>query len=95
MRELRVRPKIETVVAIPTDLREFARHANELIVAGDNFAIWESDDLIQTPSAYGGLIEEGGDMYGVTFFPQDNIRPKWEMTLSSGQLADIAAGRLT
>ena len=93
MRTEKIQAKITGEVLIPDDLLGFFREVDDLIKHNDEVTIIESDDLIQTQFAYGGLLEEGADHFGFTYFPEDNTRPKWNIELTASEIAEIAGGR--
>lgn len=86
--------RVEREVEIPGPLRDFLAHVSSLIIAADPDAMIESDDLLQDESVpvYGGRIYADGDEWGFTYFPADDARVKWELLLTSAQLAAIASG---
>jgi hypothetical protein len=92
MRTKNVKPKIAEEVAIPERLVAFLREVHELIEQDDDAATIESDDLLQTEFAYGGLLEEDGDEFGFTYFSDEGARAKWEFELSASDIAAIAQG---
>lgn len=94
MRERRIRPKAKQAVGVPDDLLDFLRDVHEMIETGDESATMESDDLLQCPSAYGGLIEDGGNRYGFTYFPEKGVRNKWELDLDVVDIERIAGGEI-
>src|SRR5262249_8080702 len=77
----------------PDDLLGFFREVDELIKQNDEVTTIESDDLIQTKFAYGGLLEEGADRFGFTYFPEENTRPNWNIELTASEIAEIAEGK--
>lgn len=82
-------------VLIPADLLAFLKEMHRMIVAGEEEATIESDDLIQCETAYAGLIEEGRSEFGITYFPNHTskgIRDKWELVLNKEEIANIADG---
>lgn len=95
MRREQKQPKTRHRVEIPDDLAAFLRDVHELIETGDDSATIESDDLLQCETAYGGLIETGGNEYGFTYFPDKGVRHKWEFELDVIGIAEIAEGSQT
>lgn len=93
MRTLRRQPKELRAVAIPAELSAFLVEVSRLIEAHNELASTESDDLLQCERAYGGLLQEGGDRYGFTYFSQPGIRHKWIFELSASEIAEVASGR--
>jgi hypothetical protein len=94
MRIERIQPKINLEVVIPDDLLRFFREVDVLIKQNDDLVTIESDDLIQTEFVYGGLIKEGSDLFGFTYFPEENTRPKWGIELTASEIAEIASGKM-
>lgn len=94
MRQLRFQPKVAKRVTIPKQLKDFFGYTRSLIEAGDSAAVRASDDLIQQSRAYGGLVEEGGDLYAFTYFPGSHTRPRWDIEATSTEIADMAAGKV-
>ena len=92
MRTEKIQVKITGEVIIPDDLLGFFREVDDLIKHNDEVTIIESDDLIQTKFAYGGLLEEGADRFGFIYFPEENTRPKWSIELTASEIAKIAEG---
>lgn len=92
MRTENIKPKISFEQVIPEDLLGFLREVHELITHNDELTTIESYDLLQTEFIYGGLIEEGTDLFGFTYFPEGNTRPKWEIELAASEIAAISAG---
>lgn len=93
MRIERIQTKIADELPIPDDLMDFLQEVNNLIEQNDEIAIIESDDLIQTEFAYGGLIEEGTDRYSFVYFPEEKTRPKWTIELTASEIAEISIGK--
>lgn len=94
MRYKHIKPKVAKQVAMPDDLKTFFRYANSLIEAGDNAAISSSDDLIQGPHAYGGLVEDGGDQYAFTYFTSSHTHPCWQIDATASEVKEIADGSI-
>ena len=93
-------PKIKNLetVKIPNDFLKFIKEVQTAIESNAEEALIECDDCLQSDTAYGGLLEEGGKEYGFTYFPNHasrGVRDKWEIILSRDQIADIAAERST
>ena len=78
-------------VRVPHDLQRFLVDVDRLMRAGDESTAVESDDLLQSECAYGGLAEEGSDFFGFTYLPEEGSRVKWELLLSSGEIAALAS----
>lgn len=95
MRTEQPKPKKLTQVDVPADLRVFLEEVAHLIEIHDEAAFIESDDLLQTECAYGGLIEDGTDEYGFTYFPRKGVRTSWELLLSASQIRDVADRSIT
>ncbi len=95
MRQKQVKPKIAKQVTIPEDLKDFFRYVHSLIEAGDNAATSSSDDLIQCPCAYGGLLEDGGNEYAFTYFPSSHTRPRWRIDAAASEVKNMADGSIT
>ncbi len=96
MRERSPRPKIQETVVIPRELKSFLADVHMLIVEGDESTTIESDDLLQCERACGGLLEEGRDVYGFTFFTDpEGVRNKWEIVLSKADIEKVANATLT
>lgn len=97
MREKRFRQKIAKRAIVPAWLVQFFGEVDAKIQRRDAEAVTASDDFIQDSGIVGGLIEDGGDMYHFTVFPgPDNPinRPKWDLTLSSAIIHQIAEEEL-
>jgi len=92
MRTEKIQVKITGEVIIPDDLIGFFREVDDLIKHNDEVTIIESDDLIQTKFAYGGLLEEGADRFGFIYFPEENTRPQWSIELTASEIAKIVEG---
>jgi len=98
MREERRRPKIQEVVIIPDDLVLFFTEVHREIVAGDEVAIIESDDLLQYEEfdfAYGGLIDAKTGEYGFRYFTDDENGSVWDVNLSKSNIERIIKGEIT
>lgn len=94
MRVERKQAKIFTEVAIPVRLLEFFQDVNHLIEQRDDSTTIESDDLIQAEFACGGLIDEGSDHFGFTYFPaKEDTRHTWTFELTASEIADISQGK--
>lgn len=94
MRTLRLLPKVKVSLRIPEEFALFMAEVHQLILVGDECAVYESDDLLQCESAYGGLLEEGGSKYGFTYFPEEGVRVKWEVLLEKEDIERVAKGEL-
>ena len=85
--------KVRQQVELPPYLVQFFTEVHQLILAGDEAAMTSSDDLIQADRACGGLIRDGGSDYQFVYFPDKRgVRNKWEFTLSSRAIREIAGG---
>lgn len=93
MRLERIQPKIAEEIAIPDDLLALFQDVDDLIKQNDELVTIESDDLIQTDFAYGGLIEEGADRFSFCYFPEMSTRPKWTIELTASEIAEISNGK--
>ena len=81
---------------MPAYLVKFFTEVQQLILAKNEAATTSSDDLIQADRAYGGLIADGGSDYQFVYFPDKRgVRNKWEFTLSSRAIREIADGKRT
>ena len=97
MRTCDPQPKSLERVSIPEDLLEFLKEMNQLIEQGAEEATIESDDLMQSATAYAGLVEEDGSEYGVTYFPnhkEKGVRDKWELRFEREEIYRIAKGEI-
>ncbi|MCA9016167.1 MAG: hypothetical protein KDA77_12615 [Planctomycetaceae bacterium] len=97
MRREQKRPKSQQTISIPNDFKEFMQFVHEMIETKDESALIESDDLLQSENAYGGLSQEGTQQYGFTYFPEafaveKGRRPKWELELDAVDIATICEG---
>ena len=90
MRRENKQEKNRLKIMIPDDLREFFIYVNEMIESGNELATTESDDLLQSNCAYGGLLNESGNKYGFTYFPEKGTRNKWELEFSDQEIKDIS-----
>jgi hypothetical protein len=95
MRTLNRQPKVKVDMPIPAEFASFLSAVHELIVKEDECATLESDDLLQCESAYGGLIKKGGSEYSFVFFPEEGIRVKWEVELSTTEIQQVANKELS
>jgi len=94
MRKLDFRPKTVTRVLIPERLRSFLAHVQSQIAAGDDSAVFASDDLLQVEYAFGGLVDKGGDQFDFTYFPGASTSPSWRLRLAKAEILDIALERV-
>ena len=95
MRKLQIQPKNREHVPIPEDLRSFIAEVHTLIEIGDEATQIESDDLLQSEVAYGGLLEEGGQDYIFTYFPNHKVRgvrDQWILQFDVEAIKAIANG---
>lgn len=90
MRKERVIPKNREIVVLPENLVSFLKDVNEMIESHDELATIASDDLMQCEYACGGLVEEGGNSYSFTYFPEEDIRDKWYLMLNASDIQMIA-----
>lgn len=89
------KPKRQEVVTLPAELMPFFQEVNTLIVREDDSAMWESDDLLQDESIYGGLINQDSTAYGFTYFPEKSVETTWEIVLDKAEIESIADGKKT
>jgi hypothetical protein len=94
MRVEQKKPKVRETVTIPKDFAEFMTSVLASIENKEEVAVLPSDDLIQCDFACGGMVEEGGNIYEFTYFPED-IKPKWEVVLTTDEIQQIADGSKT
>jgi len=88
--------KIRQRVELPPYLVQFFTEVHQLILAGDEAATMSSDDLIQADRACGGLIKDGGSDYQFVYFPDKRgVENKWEFSVSSKTIREIAGGKRT
>lgn len=85
--------KTRVTVGIPLDLKEFLREVAHRIAEKDDATLFESDDLLQSECAYGGLVEDGGVQFGFTYFVDDHTT--WEILLNRSEIEDVACGDRT
>jgi len=90
MRTQDIKPKIAGEARFPQNVVQFLCEVHELIEQGDERVTTSSDDLIQAEFAYGGLLEDGGDLFSFIYFPQEGIQSTWELELSAADIAVIA-----
>ena len=83
------------VEPISQRLHVFLSYADQLIQANADKAMKASDDLIQMKYAYGGLCEEGGNVYYFRYFPGVDIVTTWDLRLQKDEIFAIAKGRVT
>ncbi|MDQ3086981.1 MAG: hypothetical protein M3Q78_00110 [Acidobacteriota bacterium] len=92
MREEHRKPKIQEVVIIPNDLVLFLTDVHHEIVAGDEVALLESDDLLQYEEfdfAYGGLTNAKTGDYRFRYFTDDENGSTWDVDLSKSNIERI------
>lgn len=94
MRVERKKAKVIETTSIPEDLAEFMKSVLESIQNRDEEAVLPSDDLLQCECCYGGLIEENGSSFEFTYFPVEDIRPKWALMLNTDEINQIADGSM-
>ncbi len=92
MRIERAQPKLLRTVAVPTQLQGFLLEVAEKIAARDEEAVIPSDDLLQADDACGGLIEEDGDTYRFTYYPEIESDASWQFALTTADIELIATG---
>src|SRR5262249_9568376 len=80
---------------IPGGFREFMAEVEQMIRTGADEVRIESDDLIQGDRVYGGLSDAASSVFKFTYFPSKGTRPKWQISLSSEQVAQIASDQLS
>lgn len=89
------KPKRQEILALPPELTPFFQEVHALIAREDDLAMWESDDLLQAESIYGGLINQDGTAYGFTYFPEESVETEWEIVLDKTDIESIAKGEKT
>ena len=90
LRRRNPKPKAERELILPNHLTAFLAGVSEAVDAGSEETTIESDDLLQASFVYGGLNEEGGDIFGFTFFPAEgSLRHKWEFWLTKDELRAV------
>jgi hypothetical protein len=95
LRQPNPKPKAEQRLIFPSHLTAFLTRVSEAVEAGSEETTIESDDLLQESFIYGGLNDEGGDVFGFTFFPEEgNLRYKWEFWLTKDELRAVRDGSL-
>jgi hypothetical protein len=94
MRILKQQAKRRKVVRIPSELVNFLCEVDEKIKSKSEETTVESDDLLQADCAYGGLIDEGSNMFGFTFFPSEDSETTWEIVLSSEEIEAISHNQI-
>ena len=91
-----LKPKLKESVSLPEDLRVFLCEVHQQIENGNKAALNESDDILQSEMAYGGLTKQGSTLYGFTYFSGEYADTKvddaasWELLLNRSEIADIA-----
>ncbi|HEX8246588.1 MAG TPA: hypothetical protein VF599_00260 [Pyrinomonadaceae bacterium] len=103
MREEHRKLKIREKVIIPGNLVLFLTAAQREIIAGDEPAIIESDDLLQYEEydcAYGGLIDSKTGEYGFRYFPDEYDKDEqrentWDINLNKADIERIVTGETT
>ena len=96
MRKCAPKLKILEKVAIPDDLKAYVSGIQHLIDEDAEEIKIESDDLIQSQTAYGGLLEEEGREFGITYFPEheeNGVRHKWELIFTKDAVSEISQGK--
>lgn len=92
MRREQRQPKTKHEIPIPDDLAAFLREVHRLIETGDDSATIASDDLLQSETAYGGLVSPGGHTYRFTYWFRKGDRHKWLFELDIVDIANIVEG---
>lgn len=92
-RKLQAKEKEKTNVEIPKRLLDSMKWVSKLISSNDERATTPSDDLIQSPDLFGGLLDEETSIFGFTYFPESSSGKYWELELSSDEIYQIAKGR--
>ena len=67
-----IRTKSPIRETIPDRFKRFLRDVVEAINQGDESAWMESDDLLQSERAYGGLYDTASGRYGFAYFIEDD-----------------------
>ena len=94
MRREKPLPKELIETELPNNLIAYFVDVAALINEGAEETTIESDDLIQCEYAYGGLVEEGQDLFSFRYFPGPGIENKWDFDLTKAQIQMIASGQL-
>jgi hypothetical protein len=79
---------------IPENLRAFFRYVADEIRSGSENALSVSDDLLQTECAYGGLSDEGSQLYMIQYFPVAGGKARWDLDCSAKEVFAIADGEV-
>lgn len=79
-------------VTIPAALSEFLKECSHRIKAGDESAVFPSDDHLQNDVATGGLCADKAHTYFFTFFPEEHVLITWNLLLTEEQIHAVAAG---
>jgi hypothetical protein len=93
MRIQKIQPKSSAEITIPEDLLGFFKEVHDLIRKNDDIVTTESDDLIQSEFAYGGLIEEKTDRFGFIYFPEQGTSPCWSIELTASDIGVISSSK--
>jgi hypothetical protein len=91
------KPKTQERVEIPNDLALYLKEVHREIVAGDEPATLESDDLLQYEEfdcAYGGLIDSETGEYGFRYFTENENGSTWDINLSKSEIEKIIKGEI-
>ena len=83
--------KSQQRVTIPELLHTFLRDVQAKIDAGDEETLIESDDLLQSPDVYGGLVDAQEGVFCFRFF-KGSSDETWDMCFRREELKAIAAG---
>lgn len=86
--------KIPHILTIPDELRAFLKDVNAQIEAGGEETKIESDDLIQSRNAYGGLVDATAGLFCFRYFPVAEADLTWDMCFNRDELRDIATGQM-
>ena len=92
------KPKTQETIKIPNNFALYLKEVHCEIVAGDEPAILESDDLLQYEEfdcAYGGLIDSETDEYGFRYFTDNENESIWDINLSKSDIEKIVKGEIT
>lgn len=97
MRRLQPQPKDRRKVPIPSDLRDSMREAFEMIreAKRDPDVVIDFDDAIQVGSICGGKVGTKLRPFEFTYYPEDDERGKWYLTLHRTEVEDIGDGHMT
>jgi hypothetical protein len=92
--------KKRTRVAIPKQLRAFFKIIQRKIQAKPQSILMESDDLLQAHvshggpcTIYGGLTNAKKQVFGFTYFPENEHNVSWDFSVTPIGVEQIAAGQ--